>query len=59
MNILLTHTADAFANYYGDRALAQLARTGPVRRNPNPHVLTTADLAVQARSRFASTGAGT
>jgi D-3-phosphoglycerate dehydrogenase len=49
VNILLTHTVDAFANYYGDRALAQLARTGAVRRNPNPHVLTTAELVVQAR----------
>ena len=39
--ILLTHTPDAFANYYGDRALAALSEHGEVVRNPTGGVLDT------------------
>ena len=33
MKILLTHSPDAFANYYGERALAALKKAGEVRRH--------------------------
>ena len=33
MRILLTHSPDAFASYYGERALASLHQVGEVRRN--------------------------
>jgi D-3-phosphoglycerate dehydrogenase len=37
--ILLTHSPDTFANYYGERALAGLAAAGEVIRNPNQEPL--------------------
>ena len=39
MRILLTHTEDMFANYYGERALAALQRHGEVVRNTTGRVL--------------------
>jgi D-3-phosphoglycerate dehydrogenase len=37
--ILLTHSPEALANYYGERALAGLRALGEVRMNPNPKPL--------------------
>jgi D-3-phosphoglycerate dehydrogenase len=48
MRILLTHTPDMLANYYGDRALAALRRHGDVRLNPSGRVLDDPDALVAA-----------
>ncbi|HWV88663.1 MAG TPA: hydroxyacid dehydrogenase [Burkholderiales bacterium] len=39
MKILLTHSPEAMANYYGERALATLRQAGEVVRNNKPHSL--------------------
>ena len=39
MTILLTHSPEAMANYYGERALAALRQAGEVVRNNKPHSL--------------------
>ena len=39
MKILLTHSPEAMANYYGERALAALRQAGDVVRNDKPHSL--------------------
>ena len=39
VRILLTHTPDMLANYYGDRALTELRRHGEVRLNETGRVL--------------------
>jgi D-3-phosphoglycerate dehydrogenase len=44
LQILLTHTPDARARYYGEAALADLRRLGDVRLNPSPEPLGTAAL---------------
>ena len=43
--ILLTHTAEVRAIYYGERALAALREAGEVRLNPHDRQLTTDELA--------------
>ncbi len=42
--IFLCHAPPAFANYYGDRALAGLRALGEVVRNPTDHPLATEEL---------------
>ncbi len=49
MRILLTHTPDMLANYYGDRALAALRGLGEVRLNETGKVLDAQALAKAAR----------
>jgi len=39
LKILLTHSPEAMANYYGERALAALRQAGEVVRNNQPHSL--------------------
>lgn len=39
MKILLTHSPEAMANYYGERALAVLRQAGDVVQNSKPHSL--------------------
>jgi D-3-phosphoglycerate dehydrogenase len=39
LKILLTHSPDALANYYGERALAALRAVGEVKLNKNPDSL--------------------
>ena len=39
MKILLTHSPEAMANYYGERALAGLRSVGEVKLNQKPHSL--------------------
>jgi D-3-phosphoglycerate dehydrogenase len=39
LKILLTHSPEAMANYYGERALAALKQAGDVVRNHKPHSL--------------------
>jgi D-3-phosphoglycerate dehydrogenase len=39
LKILLTHSPEAMANYYGERALAALRQAGDVVRNDKPHSL--------------------
>ena len=39
MKILLTHSPEAMANYYGERALAGLRAVGEVKRNQKSHSL--------------------
>jgi D-3-phosphoglycerate dehydrogenase len=39
LKILLTHSPEAMANYYGERALAALRQVGDVVRNNKPHSL--------------------
>jgi D-3-phosphoglycerate dehydrogenase len=39
VRILLTHSPDAFASYYGERALAGLRKVGEVRMHAGPHSL--------------------
>jgi D-3-phosphoglycerate dehydrogenase len=39
LKILLTHSPEALANYYGERALAGLRAVGEVRLNPRPESL--------------------
>jgi D-3-phosphoglycerate dehydrogenase / 2-oxoglutarate reductase len=39
LKILLTHSPEAVANYYGERALAALRQAGDVVRNNKPHSL--------------------
>jgi D-3-phosphoglycerate dehydrogenase len=47
--ILLTHTPDMLANYYGEHALAGLRELGEVRINPDGKVLDAAALVQAAR----------
>ena len=49
IRILLTHTPDVLANYYGERALEGLRGLGEVRINPTGKVLDAAALAEAAR----------
>ena len=49
MRILLTHTPDMRANYYGDRALAGLRKLGDVRLHEAPTALMSSDLIAAAR----------
>jgi D-3-phosphoglycerate dehydrogenase / 2-oxoglutarate reductase len=39
VKILLTHSPEAMANYYGERALASLRKAGEVKLNPSPDTL--------------------
>lgn len=48
VRILLTHTPDMLANYYGPRALAALRELGDVRLNPSDVALDTEALAAAA-----------
>jgi D-3-phosphoglycerate dehydrogenase len=47
--IFLTHTADMLANYYGERALAELRKLGEVRLNESGKMLDGAALTEAAR----------
>jgi D-3-phosphoglycerate dehydrogenase len=47
--ILLTHTPDVLANYYGERALAELRKLGEVRINETGNILDAAALVAAAR----------
>ena len=47
--VLLTHTPDMLANYYGERAVAALREMADVRLNPTRNVLDAAGLAEAAR----------
>ena len=49
--ILLTHIPDMLANYYGERALAELRKLGDVRLNETDKVLDAGALAKAARGR--------
>lgn len=49
LRVFLAHTPEMFAGYYGDRALAGLARVAEVVRNPGETVLRGAALAEAAR----------
>ncbi|MBL8831986.1 MAG: hydroxyacid dehydrogenase [Rhodospirillales bacterium] len=49
MRILLTHTPDARARYYGEAALDELRRLGEVRLNPTGGLLDAGALAALAR----------
>ena len=49
MKILLTHSPEAMANYYGERALAALRQAGDVVRNDKPHSLEGEELINAAR----------
>ena len=46
--IYLTHTPDALAHYYGERALAQLRTLGEVTLNPRERPLTLDEFAGDA-----------
>ena len=48
MKVYLTHTADALANYYGERALAALRQVAEVRLNETGRHLAGAELAEAA-----------
>jgi D-3-phosphoglycerate dehydrogenase len=49
LKILLTHSPEAMANYYGERALAALRQAGDVVRNDKPHSLEGEELINAAR----------
>ncbi len=49
MTIFLTHSPDMLANYYGERALAELRKLGDVRLNQTGRVLDAATLVREAR----------
>jgi D-3-phosphoglycerate dehydrogenase / 2-oxoglutarate reductase len=49
LKILLTHSPEAMANYYGERALAALRQAGDVVRNNKPHSLEGEELIDAAR----------
>ena len=49
MKILLTHSPDAMANYYGERALAALKQAGEVVLNRNDHSLEGEELIAAAK----------
>jgi D-3-phosphoglycerate dehydrogenase len=49
MKILLTHSPEAMANYYGERALAELRKAGEVILNRKAHSLEGAELIEAAR----------
>lgn len=49
MRILLTHTPEAFRNYYGDEALAALCALGEVRRHDGDAALDATALIARAR----------
>jgi len=49
MKILLTHSPEAMANYYGERALAELRKAGEVILNRQAHSLEGAELIEAAR----------
>jgi D-3-phosphoglycerate dehydrogenase len=49
MKILLTHSPEAMANYYGERALAELRKAGEVILNRTAHSLEGAELIEAAR----------
>ena len=48
-NIFLTHIPDMLANYYGERALAELRKLGDVRLNDTDQVLDAKTLAQAAQ----------
>jgi len=48
MQVYLTHTPEALANYYGDRALAALRAVAEIRLNDTPHHPAGRDLAQAA-----------
>ncbi len=49
VRVFLTHTADAFEGYYGERARVALEAMAEVRVNPTSHVLGPEDLAREAK----------
>lgn len=49
VRVFLTHSPDMLANYYGERALAELRAVAEVRLNPLGRVITTAELVEAAR----------
>jgi D-3-phosphoglycerate dehydrogenase / 2-oxoglutarate reductase len=49
LKILLTHSPEALANYYGERALAELRKAGEVLLNKKEHSLEGAELIEAAR----------
>jgi D-3-phosphoglycerate dehydrogenase len=49
VTVFLTHTPEAFAGYYGERARAALAAMTGVRMNPTGRVLSPEDLAREAQ----------
>jgi D-3-phosphoglycerate dehydrogenase / 2-oxoglutarate reductase len=49
VRIFLTHTPDMLANYYGERALSELRKSGEVRLNETGRVLDAAALVQAAR----------
>jgi len=50
MRILLTHTPDMLANYYGERAVNELRKLGDVRLNETGNILDAAALVAAARN---------
>jgi D-3-phosphoglycerate dehydrogenase len=49
VRVLLTHTPEMLANYYGERALAELRAVAEVKLNPSGRVLAAPDLIAAAR----------
>lgn len=49
VRVFLTHAPDMLANYYGERALAELRAVAEVRVNPYGRVITTTELIEAAR----------
>lgn len=49
VRVFLTHAPDMLANYYGERALAELRAVADVRLNPHGRVITTPELIEAAR----------
>lgn len=49
VRVFLTHAPEMLANYYGERALAELRSVADVRLNPHGRVITTAELIEAAR----------
>jgi len=49
IRVFLTHPPEARANYYGERALAELRAVAEVRLNPEDRVLTPAEIVAAAR----------
>lgn len=49
VRVFLTHPPEARANYYGERALAELRAVAEVRLNPNDRLLTPAEIVAAAQ----------
>lgn len=49
VRVFLTHSPDMLANYYGERALAELRAVAEVRLNPHGRVIATPELIAEAQ----------